>query len=52
MPPSPSLSTRMANVTYLIVTTTIRVQMMSESEPTMAAGSGLLPVSASTVLRV
>ncbi len=35
MPPSPSLSTRIATETYLIVVTTIRVQMMSDSDPRM-----------------
>ncbi len=43
MPPSPSLSMRMAKDTYLIVVTMIRVQMISDKVPRMTARSGWPP---------
>ena len=52
MPPSPSLSMRIAIATYLIVVTTTRVQMTSDSAPSVTLGSGRSPVNARTVLSV
>src|ERR1035438_913581 len=52
MPPSPSLLMRMANETYLIVATMIKVQMTSESVPSITPRSGFLPVRARTVFKV
>ncbi len=52
MPPSPSLSTRIATDTYLIVVTMIRVQITSESTPSVTDGSGAPPVRFKTVLSV
>ncbi len=39
MPPSPSLSTRMAKVTYLMVVMMKSVHSTSESAPSTVAGS-------------
>src|SRR5580704_5525772 len=52
MPPSPSLSTRIATDTYLIVVTTIRVQITSDSTPRVTTESGSPPVRPSTVFSV
>jgi hypothetical protein len=52
MPPSPSLSTRIATDTYLIVVTTIKVQITRDNTPSVAVASGVPPVSPSTVLSV
>src|SRR5580700_2133330 len=50
MPPSPSLSTRIAKPTYLTHVTTISVQTISDSAPSTACGS--LPPRPSTVFSV
>jgi hypothetical protein len=52
MPPSPSLSMRIATDTYLIVVTTIKVQTTSDSTPSVVAVSEVPPVRPSTVLSV
>ena len=49
IPPSPSLSMRIATVTYLMVVMIVRVQMMSDKEPNTISGSGLPPASAYTL---
>jgi hypothetical protein len=52
MPPSPSLSTRMANETYFTVVMTKSVQSTSESTPKMVAGSDAASAVPSMVLKV
>ena len=52
IPPSPSLSTRIANDTYLMDVTMMSVQITSDSAPSVAVGSGLPPVRPRTVLSV
>ena len=52
MPPSPSLSMRIATDTYLIVVTKIKVQTTSESTPSVTDRSGAPPARPRTVLSV
>jgi hypothetical protein len=52
IPPSPSLSTRIAKDTYLIDVTIMSVQITSDSAPSVAEGSGLAPVRLRTVFSV
>ena len=52
MPPSPSLSTRMAKLTYLMAVMMKRVHTISDSAPSVAEGSGWGPVVSSTVFSV
>ena len=52
MPPSPSLSMRIARPTYLTVVITISVQTISDSEPITAGAAGWAPVTSSTVFSV
>ena len=52
MPPSPSLSMRMASSTYFSVVTTISVQTRSDSMPRVTARSAWPPASDRTVLSV
>ncbi len=50
MPPSPSLSARNTNCTYLSDTITISAQKMSETMPRTSAGVGTLsPVALSAM---
>src|SRR5271163_4856144 len=43
MPPSPSLSMRMATLTYFTVVTMNSVHRISDRAPSVAAGSGMRP---------
>src|ERR1700719_5122709 len=52
IPPSPSLSMRMANVTYLTDVTMISVQITRDSDPSTVNASGLSPARFNTVFRV
>ena len=52
MPPSPSLSTRMANETYLMVVMMKSVHSTSERAPRIVAGSEGTSAVPSTVLNV
>ena len=52
MPPSPSLSTRIASATYFTEVTMISVQTISESDPSAACADGCAPVVSSTVFSV
>ena len=45
MPPSPSLSMRIATDTYLIVVMTIKVRITSDNTPSVVAASGVRPAS-------
>src|ERR1044072_1487599 len=52
VPPSPLLSARMINVPYLIVTTTISAQKISDAEPMTARCPGSAPPAARTDSRI
>ena len=52
MPPSPSLSMRIAKLTYLIVVMTNKVQRIRDNAPSVVAASGLAPVRLRTVFNV
>ena len=52
MPPSPSLSTRMASRTYLAVATITSVQNDSDRMPSSVAGSAWPPASPRIVFSV
>ncbi len=52
MPPSPSLSMLIANVTYLTEVIKISVQMISESAPSTVSCVGAAPVMFKTVFNV
>ena len=52
MPPSPSLSTLIARLTYFIVVMAISVHTISDSTPRIVVASGRVPVTSSTVLKV
>jgi hypothetical protein len=52
IPPSQSLSTRLTKDTYLMVVSAISVQTTSDSAPSVAVGSGLVPVKQRTDLSV
>ena len=52
MPPSPWLSARMTNTQYLIATTRIGVQTISDSTPSTASVESVPPAVSSTVCMV
>ena len=51
IPPSPSLSARMMNVTYLTLTISVIAQKISETTPKTASRPGSRPCSGAKTVR-